>query len=180
MKIYAQFIKTPIGLMYAGCTDDAICLFDFVTRQHAAKAINRIKTLLQAPMETENHPLLSELERQVAAYFAGTLQLFDLPLHPVGTPFQQEVWHTLQTIPYGTTITYKQQALRMGNEKLIRAMAHANGANTLAILIPCHRVIGSSGSLIGYAGGLHLKKWLLQHEHQYAPQPVEGQLPLFF
>lgn len=101
---------------------------------------------------------------QLTAYFAGELQTFDLPLAPKGTPFQQEVWAYLQTIPYGRTTTYGTIALELGNPNASRAVGAANGRNPIAIIIPCHRVIGSDGKLTGYAGGLKVKEALLRLE----------------
>ena len=105
-----------------------------------------------------------EALRQLRAYFGGSLQTFDLPLAPVGTQFQQRVWRALREIPYGETISYGELARRIGDGKASRAVGAANGRNPLPIVIPCHRVIGSSGKLTGFAGGLHLKEGLLSHE----------------
>lgn len=105
---------------------------------------------------------------QLRAYFDGTLKTFDLSLAPEGTPFQLKVWEELQKIPYGKTISYKTLAQRLGNPKAVRAVGAANGKNPLPIVIPCHRVIGSDGSLTGYAGGLSIKKSLLDFERQTA------------
>ncbi len=115
--------------------------------------------------------------QQIDEYFAGKRLTFDLPLKPEGTAFQQEVWQHLQTIPFGSTISYTQQSKQMQQPLAIRAIAAANGKNKLWIVIPCHRVIGSSGALIGYAGELWRKKWLLEHE---AKITGIGQLNLFF
>jgi methylated-DNA-[protein]-cysteine S-methyltransferase len=101
---------------------------------------------------------------QLDAYFAGELEAFELPLAPHGTPFQLRVWDELTRIPYAETISYKQLALRLGDQKLVRAVGLANGRNPLSIVIPCHRVIGADGSLVGYGGGLERKRWLLDHE----------------
>jgi methylated-DNA-[protein]-cysteine S-methyltransferase len=101
---------------------------------------------------------------QLDAYFAGELETFDLPLAPHGTPFQLRVWDELRRIPYAETISYKALALRLGNVKLVRAVGLANGRNPLSIVIPCHRVIGADGTLVGYGGGLERKRWLLDHE----------------
>lgn len=102
--------------------------------------------------------------RQLGEYFAGTRRTFDFPMTPVGTPFQQAVWRALRTVPYGTTQSYLMLTRLLGDEKAIRAVATANGRNPLAIVVPCHRIIGSDGSLTGYAGGLWRKQWLLEHE----------------
>lgn len=107
---------------------------------------------------------LDEPVRQLTAYFAGTLRAFELPLAPHGTPFQQSVWLELQKIPYGETISYGELARRLGNARAVRAVGLANGSNPIAIVIPCHRVIGSNGSLVGYGGGLPTKQALLALE----------------
>ena len=101
---------------------------------------------------------------QLDAYFAGELEQFDLPLAPHGTPFQMRVWDELTRIPYGETISYMELALRLGDRKLVRAVGTANGRNPLSIIVPCHRVIGADGTLVGYGGGLERKRWLLEHE----------------
>lgn len=112
----------------------------------------------------EETPLLREAHGQLQAYFAGQLRRFTLPLRPQGTPFQQTVWELLREIPYGTTATYGEIASRAGNPKASRAVGMANNRNPIAIFIPCHRVIGSNGRLVGYAGGLDLKRLLLDIE----------------
>ena len=109
-------------------------------------------------------PLLAEAARQLAAYFAGQLTDFDLPLAPQGTEFQRTVWRNLQDIPYGETISYGELAKRIHNPNASRAVGLANGRNPISILVPCHRVIGADGSLTGYGGGLARKQWLLAHE----------------
>ena len=106
----------------------------------------------------------AEVRRQLEAYFEGELEVFDLPLAFAGTEFQVRVWHELLRIPFGTTITYQQLAERIGNPKACRAVGLANGRNPIAVIAPCHRVIGSDGSLTGYGGGLDRKRWLLAHE----------------
>lgn len=115
--------------------------------------------------ETE-HPLLAEAKQQLSAYFDNRLTQFDLPLGQPGTGFQQRVWKELVAIPFGKTISYLDLAKRLGDPKVIRAAGLANGKNNIAIIVPCHRVIGSDGSLTGYAGGLWRKEWLLRHERE--------------
>lgn len=114
--------------------------------------------------ETDWEPdrgLLQEPVRQLTAYFKGQLKAFEVPVAPAGTPFQQAVWRELQAIPYGETISYGELARRLGNPKAVRAVGLANGSNPISIIIPCHRVIGSNGSLVGYGGGLPTKQALL-------------------
>ncbi|MDG3583261.1 methylated-DNA--[protein]-cysteine S-methyltransferase [Galbibacter pacificus] len=115
---------------------------------------------------------LKNAVEQLLAYFEGTLKDFDFPLAPKGTEFQQKVWSALLEIPYGKTISYLELSKKLGDVKAIRAVAAANGKNPLWIVVPCHRVIGSDGSLTGYAGGLWRKKWLLEHENPSAQQSL--------
>ena len=117
----------------------------------------------------DNCDLLRECEQQLDDYFCGRSIGFDLPLDPQGTAFQKKVWNELLHIPGGEPITYSELALRLGDPKLVRAVGTANGRNPIAIVIPCHRVIGLGNKLIGYAGGLERKRWLLSHEMKYHP-----------
>ena len=107
---------------------------------------------------------LAEARRQMEAYFAGALTSFDLPLAPRGTPFQEQVWGALRSIPYGKTASYRDIAVQVGNPTAVRAVGAANGRNPIAIIVPCHRVIGADGSLTGYGGGMERKRWLLDLE----------------
>jgi methylated-DNA-[protein]-cysteine S-methyltransferase len=121
---------------------------------------------------------LPYLKRQLESYFSGNLRDFNIPMLAEGTEFQRRVWKELQKIPYGQAISYLELARRLGDEKCIRAAARANGANPIAILIPCHRVIGSDGSLVGYAGGLDMKEFLLRLEGVLPKAPPQPRLPL--
>jgi methylated-DNA-[protein]-cysteine S-methyltransferase len=114
--------------------------------------------------------VLEDGVRQLNEYFDGERTQFDLKLNPEGTAFQQKVWNALQTIPYGKTLSYLELSQQLGDIKAIRAVANANGKNPLWVVVPCHRVIGSDGSLTGYAGGLYRKQWLLEHESPYKQQ----------
>lgn len=113
-------------------------------------------------------PVLARTAQQLAEYFAGTRTVFELPLAPKGSGFQDRVWHQLLAIPYGTTRSYGEIARAIGRPSASRAVGTANGANPIAIIVPCHRVIGQNGTLTGYAGGLGVKRWLLDHEHRIA------------
>lgn len=115
---------------------------------------------------------LLDCATQLKAYFNDDLKSFDLKLNPEGTAFQKSVWQQLQLIPYGKTLSYLELSKQLGDVKTIRAVASANGKNPLWIIIPCHRVIGSDGSLTGYAGGLYRKQWLLNHESEYKQQTL--------
>ena len=118
------------------------------------------------PLSLPDTPLLTETVRQLCAYFDGTLTDFALPLHMVGTPFQLRCWAALLAIPYGETISYGEQARRIGQPKASRAVGGANHRNRLCIVVPCHRVVGASGALTGYGGGMDMKEWLLRHERE--------------
>lgn len=169
-------IDTPLGKMLAGATDDGICLFDFEYRKTMPQIQKRITNHLSDEFQQGEHPHFGLLRSQLDEYFKGDRQVFDLPLVFTGTDFQNRVWHALTQIPFGSTRTYMQQAQVLGDEKAIRAVARANGENCLAIIIPCHRVVGSNGSLTGYAGGLRNKKWLLEHEAKHAGIAVQSSL----
>lgn len=115
-------------------------------------------------VESNEHPVLASAVVQLDQYFAGERHDFDVPLDAVGTDFQQAAWRALRTIPYGETVSYGQQAERMGDKRKARAVGAANGRNPISIIVPCHRVVGANGSLTGFAGGIDTKAWLLQHE----------------
>lgn len=154
--------------MIAGANDKGVCMFEFEYRKSVSEIKLRIANTLKEDYVFGNHPLLKELEQQAGEYFAGERTVFDLPLQLAGSPFQVKVWEDLLKIPYGEKRTYKQQAITYGDLKAIRAIASANGANGIAIIVPCHRVVGSNGSLTGYGGGLERKRWLLEHEQKHS------------
>lgn len=130
--------------------------------------ISEIKILEEEHPESQNVPnCLEPAVRQLQQYFEGDLEQFNLKINLQGSQFQKKVWQALQAIPYGKTCSYLTLAKEIGDVKAVRAVAAANGRNPLWIVIPCHRVIGSDGSLTGYAGGLHRKKWLLEHENRF-------------
>lgn len=123
---------------------------------------NRVR--VREYVNDDSHPVLIEAERQLNEYFKGERQSFSLELDPIGTDFQKKVWNILSTIPYGKTITYGDIARQLGDIKTVRAVGAANGKNPISIIVPCHRVIGASGELTGFAGGLEAKAWLLERE----------------
>lgn len=130
-------------------------------------------TVLDDEIETTEIPLpLKKCVQQLEEYFKGKRTVFDIKLNPKGTNFQKKVWNELLNIPYGKTRTYLEQTKKLGDIKAIRAVASANGKNPIWIIIPCHRVIGSNGSLTGYAGGIWRKKWLLEHENPVKQQTL--------
>ena len=150
-------IKTPLGI--AELTGDQDGLASVIV-------------LDEGDISTEIPAELKIPAQQLEAYFKGELKEFDLKLNPQGTDFQKKVWNKLLEIPYATTTSYLELSRQLGDEKAIRAVASANGKNPLWVIIPCHRVIGSDGSLTGYAGGLHRKKWLLDHENPPTQQSL--------
>lgn len=150
-------IETPIGTMTAGATDKGICMLEFGKKKE-------FKTKLEYQSVKGSNKFIKQLEKQLSEYFNKERTYFDVSLHLIGTDFQIKVWNELLNIPYGSTRTYKGQAIAVGNLKAIRAVASANGNNRIPIVIPCHRVIGSDGSLTGFGGGLWRKKYLLELE----------------
>ncbi|MBE2288681.1 MAG: methylated-DNA--[protein]-cysteine S-methyltransferase [Chitinophagaceae bacterium] len=169
-------IDTPLGRMRVGATEKGICLFDFQFRRAVEGIMERVERLLDDKFAETDSPYFSILETQIAEYFNGTRKEFDVPLHLTGTPFQKSVWEALKDIPYGETRSYKQQSVAMGQEKAIRAIASANGDNPIAIIIPCHRIIGEDGSLTGYSGGLQRKQQLLDLERRFSGKFTQAQL----
>ena len=162
--IIIQYYSTPIGELVLGAYDGKICLCDWRYRKRRSEVDHRVQGHLQSTYELGDVPILQTLKNQLEAYFAGERKDFDLPLQLCGSDFQQSVWGELVNIPYGETVSYLELSRNLGNEKAIRAVASANGANAISILVPCHRVIGSNGELTGYAGGINAKKRLLQLE----------------
>jgi methylated-DNA-[protein]-cysteine S-methyltransferase len=133
------------------------------------EAISRIEFAIPQAEKIHASDLHNNCIKQLNEYFEGTRKDFSFPIDQEGTPFQQEVWKALLTIPYGQTLSYIQLAKQLGDEKAVRVVGGANGKNKIAIVVPCHRVIGNNNTLTGYAGGLEKKKWLLQHEHNFSP-----------
>lgn len=157
-------LTTPLGPMYACASPEGICLLEFTDRRMLETEFEDLQRRLQTVIIAGENEHTDSLRKELAEYFAGHRREFTVPLHTPGTPFQQSVWRELLTIPYGHTRSYQQQAERLHRPNATRAVAAANGHNRVAIVIPCHRVIGKDGNLRGYAGGLERKKWLLEHE----------------
>ena len=157
----------PAGSMLAVFSERGLCLLEFPESAGTERELLAVLAARPGRLQAGDSPLVRDTLQQLAAYFSGSLKDFSLPLDPVGTPFQQQVWAELLRIPYGETRSYLQQAESLGNAKAVRAVAAANGQNKISVIIPCHRVIGSSGTLTGYAGGLERKAWLLAHERRH-------------
>lgn len=157
-------LTTPLGPMFICATENGVCLLEFIDRRMLESEFKDIQKRLQAPIIAGENQHIKQAKKELAEYFNSTRKQFDVALETPGTEFQNKVWSALQKIEYGNTISYKQQAKNIGNSNAFRAVASANGHNRVAIIIPCHRVIGSNGTLTGYGGGLERKKWLLEHE----------------
>lgn len=164
--VYTQIIPTPLGDMAAYATEKGLCFLKFADQTKGEKIAQQVLKSLNANLINEENSVLAQTRRELGEYFDGSRQTFDTPLHIVGTDFQQYVWQTLQTIAYGKTLSYGEEAKQMQQASAVRAVANANGRNRISIIIPCHRVIGSNGSLTGYGGGLERKQWLLDFEQR--------------
>jgi methylated-DNA-[protein]-cysteine S-methyltransferase len=152
---YVAFYHSPVGILRIKGTE---------------QYISEIHYLDAMPSGAEIHlnPLLQQCQEQLMEYFQGLRRTFDLPVHQEGSGFQQRVWGELMSIPYGRTISYMDMAKRLGDPKAVRAVGVTNGKNNIAIVLPCHRVIGAQRDLVGYGGGLWRKRWLLEHENKIA------------
>ena len=152
-------VDTPIGPLTLVASADALCEVRFPN----GRAVGPV----DGPHDP-HHPVLADAARQLREYFAGDRTTFELPLDPRGSPFQRSAWQGLATIPFGETVNYGEQARRLGHDGKARAIGAANGSNPIPVILPCHRVIGSDGSLTGFGGGLETKAWLLHHERRVA------------
>lgn len=164
--INIKYYDSPVGVILLGSLDEKLCLADWKYRKMRTYIDTRIQKYLHAEYVDESSDIIDKTIIQLEEYFTHKRKVFDLPLLMIGTNFQKSVWEGLMNIPYGKTASYLELAKNIGNEKAVRAVASANGANAISILIPCHRIIGSDGSLTGYAGGLDVKKKLLALEKE--------------
>lgn len=169
-------LDTPLGPMFACSTEKGICLLEFTDRRMLETEFEDLQQRLDAIILLGENEHLKQLKNEMNEYFGKEREIFDVALDTPTTDFRQRVWNKLVELPFGDTASYKEQAIKMGAEKAVRAVANANGHNRVAIVIPCHRIIGSDGALTGYAGGLERKKWLLQHEGSYK---APSQLSMF-
>lgn len=161
-----QYTSTPCGRMILGSHEGRLCLCDWAESKRHASNEARLMHALRGHLVMRCSPVIALAMSQLDEYFLGTRRHFTLPLLPLGTDFQRQAWQCLRTIPYGTTLSYAQEARLMGHNSAVRAVAQANGANALSIVIPCHRVVGSDGRLGGYAGGMQAKEYLLALEQR--------------
>lgn len=163
-------LATPLGPMYACASKAGLCLLEFTNRRMLETEFADLEKRLDAVILPGENSHIDQVESELREYFEGKRQQFDVALDTPGSPFLIEVWEELKRIPFGQTRSYGEQAQLLGNPKAVRAVASANGKNRIAIVIPCHRVIGKDGSLTGYAGGLARKRWLLNHERVQSGQ----------
>ncbi len=165
-KINIQYYKTKIGELILGSFEDQLCILDFKYRRMRLSVDNRIKKGLDAEFIEKEDNILKETKKQIDEYLIGKRKEFTIPLLMVGTEFQKNVWNSLRQVKYGEVASYLDLAKNIDNEKAVRAVASANGANSIGLIIPCHRIIGNDGQLVGYGGGLSVKKRLLKLEKE--------------
>jgi methylated-DNA-[protein]-cysteine S-methyltransferase len=161
MEYYYDTMNSPLGSLYLICDDTHLKAIEF------SKSWIKFKLSPTKKLEQKTTPLTQKIARQLGQYFAKKRNSFDLPLAPEGTEFQKKAWDALLTIPYGKTVSYQDQAVKTGKKSAVRAIGGANGKNPIPIIIPCHRVIGKNGSLVGYTGGLSIKEKLLALENAF-------------
>jgi AraC family transcriptional regulator of adaptative response/methylated-DNA-[protein]-cysteine methyltransferase len=164
LVVHVADVETPIGDMVVSASETHLLLLEFSHRRLLDTQLQRVSRAMDCVFERGVSPVIDMAREQLGEYFRGERREFTIPLHTPGTPFQNRVWAELQRIPVGTTTSYAAVARAIGQPNAVRAVAHANGDNRVAIIIPCHRVIGSDGSLTGYGGGLWRKKKLLELE----------------
>ena len=162
--ICIQYFDSPCGLLILGGFEGKLCLCDWAESSKRERTDARIQRCLKAGYRIQPSDVTTQAAKELEEYFNGARASFDIPLLPIGTDFQKEVWKYLSTIPYGTVISYSEEARLIGRPSSVRAVANANGSNPLSIFIPCHRVIGSDGFLTGYAGGTEAKRYLINLE----------------
>lgn len=170
MPLIFHTYPTPLGELTALLSERGLCLLEFSTDSKGlGRELAQVEAARGGPAQPGANALTARLGEELAEYFAGTRQRFDVALDLVGTPFQIEAWQALLEIPYGQTRSYAQQARRIGRPTAVRAVAAANARNKISLIVPCHRVIGSDGSLTGYGGGVARKRWLLALERSGTP-----------
>ena len=164
--ICIQYYNSPCGELILASMGNELCMCDWNGMPCAERNLRRIGRYVNKDFRKETSPVIEQTKRQLDDYFAGNRKEFDIQLHTFGTDFQNRVWKALLDIPYGKTRTYMEIAKSIDNAKGVRAVAQAIGANSLDIIVPCHRVIGSNHSLTGFAGGLDKKRFLLELERR--------------
>ena len=164
MALLSRQLSTPLGEMLAVASPQGLCLLEFVGQGGVQRELTQVEAARGGPVQPGDSAVLAQTACELAEYFAGQLQRFGVPLDLVGTPFQLSAWQALLAIPHGQTRSYAEQARAIARPSATRAVAAANGQNKVSIIVPCHRVIGSDGSLTGFGGGLPRKRALLALE----------------
>ena len=172
--LYASWLDTKLGSMLAIASDSALYLLEFHDRSGLERGVEGLRIKTEAAIIPVSNPIINLVKEELSQYFKGNLDRFTTPVTLFGTDFQKRVWNALQCIPVGETRSYLDIAKAIGNPKACRAVAQANGANQLAIIIPCHRVINEDGKLGGYGGGIPRKDWLLKHERAFIKKVKNG------
>jgi len=167
--INIQYYKTKIGELILGSFENKLCILDFRYRKMRSTVDKRIKEWLQAEFIEQDDKVLQKTRKQIDEYLVGKRKKFEIPIVMIGSDFQRQVWKELMNVKYGETASYLDLAKRIGNQKAVRAVASANGANSIGLIIPCHRIIETNGGLGGYGGGLPVKKRLLKIEAENTP-----------
>ena len=165
-------VKTPIGVMVFGSSEKGLCLLDFKYRKSFPRILKRINEYYGDSESNGTSQFIELAENELAKYLQGDLKIFTVPLDIRGSPFQLKVWNTLLQIKYGKTAFYLEIAKKVGRPTAVRAIANANGQNSIAVIIPCHRIIGSDGSLTGYGGGIKIKQKLLYLESENGSKKI--------
>ncbi|MCF6346942.1 MAG: methylated-DNA--[protein]-cysteine S-methyltransferase [Flavobacteriaceae bacterium] len=165
--------SSPIGSIIACATEKGLCFLGFIGQKKIEKQFDEIQKQFNAIILPGKNIHLTNVKKEITEYFDGNRKIFSVSLDIVGTDFRKKAWNELMNIPYGKTVSYKEQAIAIDNKKAVRAVASSNGANKISIIIPCHRVVGSNGSLTGYLGGLHKKSWLLNFEKNNSNQTIQ-------
>ncbi len=175
--LYAKWLETPLGPMLALANDDGLHMLEFVDRRGLEREIRNLRRRVMHHVVPGEHPCLAQIASELDAYFAGRALAFATPLRLEGSPFQLAVWNALLAIPCGSTRSYADIAATIRRPSAVRAVGRANGDNKLALIVPCHRVVGADGTLTGYGGGLWRKAWLLEHERAHAGSRGQQSLP---
>ncbi len=167
MQLYHSIIHSPVGDLYAVADNNSLLLLEFGNSGELEIKTNKIEKRYQSKVTIGTNSILTKTWEQLIEYFDGKRKIFDIPLSMEWTLFQKKSWEALETIPYAETRNYQQQAILTWSPKAVRAIGWANHNNPIVIIVPCHRVIGKSGKLVGYGGGIDSKIWLLEHEQKY-------------
>lgn len=176
--IYIKYYKSTLGELIIGSYENKLCICDWRYRKQRNLIDKRIKNFFKADFIEFETDVIKKTILQLTEYFALNRQVFEIPLIMAGSDFQKSVWDALLQIPFGKTSTYLLLSKGLGNEKAIRAVANANGANAISIIVPCHRIIGTNNELVGYAGGINVKKKLLDLEKSFTSKSIQLSLDL--